>query len=190
MATRSKETSVGSAYWMLAVLTILYMVSMIDRQVIGLLIPAIKADLGLTDVQISLLTGPAFAVFYCLAGLPIGYMVDRHSRRLIIFIGLTIWGIATMGCGLATGFTQLLVARFMVGTGEASLSPASYSLFGDAFPRHRLGLATAVFGGGATLGTSLAYALGGLLTEVLPAGGISTPLGHLAPCQATKMKVA
>jgi len=178
------ERVTPAAYWLLAVLTALYVVSMIDRQVIGTLIPSMKADLDLTDVQLSLITGAAFAAFYCIMGLPFGYAVDRWSRRLVIGIGLSVWGIATIGCGLAGSFTQLIVARFMVGAGEAALSPAAYSLFGDSFPRHRLTLATSVFGCGAVAGTSLSYVFGGQLLAALPPDGISSPFGWLMPWQA------
>ncbi|WP_196871683.1 MULTISPECIES: MFS transporter [unclassified Sphingobium] len=187
---RDHGTKPAAAYWLLAVLTALYLVSMIDRQVIGMLIPAIKADLQITDVQMSVLTGAAFGLFYCFAGLPIGYLVDRYSRRVIIFFGVIVWGLATIGCGIAGSYQHLIIARFLVGTGEAALSPAAYSLMGDTFAKHKLGRAMAIFGIGSTFGTALAYGLGGHLLDALPAQGVSSPFGLLAPWQATFVIVA
>lgn len=169
----------AAAYWLLAVLTLFYVVSMVDRQVIGLLVPDIKAALAISDLQISLLAGASFAIFYCLAGVPIGWLVDNYSRRMLIAGGVELWALATAACGLAGSFWGLASARVIVGVGEAVLSPAAYSMLGDKFPRRQLGMAIAIFGIGATLGSSLAYAMGGWLLGVLPKSGIATVFGEL-----------
>jgi len=180
----------AGAWWMLAVLTLLYVASMIDRQVIGLLVPHIKADLGINDFQISLASGAAFALFYSFVGLPVGYAVDRYSRRVVVFVGVLAWGLATVACGLAGSFLQLAVARFFVGAGEAALSPAAYSLFGDRIPRHKLGLATAIFGIGASVGVGIAFGFGGFVMGFMPPEGIASPFGLLKPWQATFVAAA
>ena len=99
------------AWYVVVVLTLAYMVSFIDRQILALLIDPIKADLGLSDTQISLLLGLAFGIFYTLMGIPLGRLADRRSRRVIIAAGITCWCLMTAACGLAKNYTQLFLAR-------------------------------------------------------------------------------
>jgi MFS family permease len=170
------------------VLTLLYCMSLLDRQVIGLLVAPIRADLAITDFQMSLLQGFAFALFFSLFGLPLGLAADRLPRRAVIFAGAMLWALAASACGLAGSYTELMIARFAVGIGEAALLPAAYSLISDSFPRHRLAFALSVFSTGNTIGAGLALAAGGLLLAAMPAGGVDLPLlGHLAPWQAVFM---
>jgi len=126
---------------MVAVLFGLYVFSWLDRLIISMLVEPIKGDLALSDFQMSLLLGPAFALSYAFFGLPLGWAVDRWSRRWIIFGGVTTWGLATAACGLAQSFETLLIARILVGVGEACMIPAAYSLLADEFPRERLTVA-------------------------------------------------
>lgn len=171
-------TSVGIAM----VATIL---GYLDRQILSLLVGPIRAALEITDFQFSLLAGMAFGLFYALFGLPIGWLVDRYSRRLIICVGIALWSLATVACGLAQSFGELALARFAVGIGEAALAPAVYSLLADMFPPRRLSLAFGIYGMGSTIGSSLAYTGGGLLIRHFTAVGDTTlpVLGTLQPWQ-------
>jgi MFS family permease len=168
------------AWWSVGVLTALYSLSLLDRQIIALLVPQIRSDLGISDFQIGLLQGMAFALFYVTFGLTFGWLVDRFSRRGMVFVGVSVWSLATMACGLARNFAQLATARFGVGAGEAALNPAAYSMISDSFPPHRRALAISVFGTGANLGGAASKVLGGFLIATLPAAGMTLPLlGHM-----------
>lgn len=138
-----------------------YVFSFIDRQILALLITPIQADLGITDTQFGLLHGLAFALFYAVMGIPVASLSDRKSRPLIIVLGLMVWSAATVISGFARSFALLFAARICVGAGEAALSPATYSLISDLFPRERLGRAVAVYSFGSFLGSGLAFLVGG-----------------------------
>lgn len=154
-----------------------YLLSTTDRQIISLLIQPIEHDLHLSDTQFGLLQGLVFSMLYATMGLPIARLADRRSRTTIITIGVAVWSIATMFCGLARSFVQLGLARAVVGTGEAALSPAAYSLIGDVLPRRALGRATALYSLGTFLGTTVAFLAGGLLLKRLGADGTHLVLG-------------
>lgn len=174
----------AQAWWTITVLLLLNVGSCLDRQILALMVDDVKADLRVSDFQISLLQGLTFATFYTAFGLPFGWAVDRFPRRSLIFIGVSIWSVAASACGLARNFPQLLLARAGVGVGEASLSPAAFSLLSDTFPKHRLAFALSVFSTGAVIGSALSIAIGGLLVGLLPADGVAAPvLGHLARWQ-------
>jgi len=175
------------AWYGVAVLTLAYTVSFIDRTILGLLIEPIKADLGLTDTQISLLHGLAFAVFYTVMGIPLSWIADHGSRRRLIAAGIAFWSVMTAACGLAQSYWQLFAARVGVGVGEAALTPAAYSLIADSVPPRHLGRALGVFSSGVYLGAGLAYLLGGAAVDWL---GRLPPVvlpgvGELEPWQAT-----
>lgn len=138
-----------------------YVFSFIDRQILALLIEPIKADLSLSDTQFGLLQGLAFSLFYATMGIPIASLADRYPRPLIIVAGVAFWSVATMACGLARSFGHLFVARLGVGAGEAALSPATYSLISDLFPREKLGRAVGVYSMGSFLGAGIAFLVGG-----------------------------
>jgi MFS family permease len=150
------------AWWMLAVLFLFYVMSYLDRYIFTMLVGPIKADLNLTDFEMSLLLGPAFAIFYGVFGLPLGWAADRYPRRWVIFVGVICWSIATMASGLARTFGALLAARAGVGVGEAALSPSAYSLMADKFPRERLTTAMSIYQTGVKVGSAAAFGLGGL----------------------------
>ncbi|WP_440958669.1 MFS transporter [Oceanicaulis sp. LC35] len=175
------------AWAMVAVLFIAYIFSFIDRMIIGLLIEPLKADLGLTDTQVSLLQGFAFAIFYTIVGLPLGRLIDRASRMRIVAAGVAFWSVMTASCGLATQYWQLFLARMGVGVGEATLSPAAYSIISDSFPQRRLGLAMGVYGLGSAVGAGLAFLIGAVVIELIStAGSLTLPLfGELRAWQAT-----
>ena len=156
-----------TAWLTLAILVALAGVSYVDRQIISLMVRSIRSDLHISDLQISLLQGLAFTLFFAAFGLPLGWLVDRTQRRWVIYGGVTVWSLATASCGLASSFGHLFLARLMVGAGEAALAPAAYSMISDLFPKRRLALALASFTTGNSLGSALAVFLGGILIERL-----------------------
>ena len=176
---------IGYAWYAVAVLTLLYVFSFIDRQILNLLVAPIRRDLNISDTQMSLLMGLSFAVFYTFFGIPLGRLADSRSRRAIIAAGVTIWSIMTAGCGLARNFSQMLFLRMGVGVGEAALSPAAYSMITDYFPKQRLATAISVYSMGIYVGSGLAFFLGGAVVGM--ASGQTTwelPLvGHTRPWQ-------
>lgn len=175
----------------LCILVILSALSQVDRGIIGLLVAPMKSDLGIDDFQISLLSGAAFGIFYAVFGLPCGAIADRWSRRWLIFIGVMLWSLAAMACGLAASYGQLLLARFFVGVGEAALVPAALSLISDIFPRRRLAGAVAVFSIGTSVGAGVSLAVGGYLLELLTAAPVSLPLlGVIKPWQGVFIATA
>ncbi len=165
------------AWYVVVILTLAYTLSFIDRQIISLLVGPIKEDLGLSDFEISLLQGIAFASFYTLLGLPIGRLVDRYSRRAIISVGIFLWSLMTVACGLARSYFMLFAARIGVGVGEATLSPAAYSMIADYFPKEKLSRALSFYFMGVYIGTGLAFILGGaVIALVAEAGEVVLPL--------------
>jgi len=167
----------GVAWYAVVILVIAFIFSFIDRIIIAMLVEPLKQDLGLSDTQLGLLQGLAFAVFYATVGVPIGRWADRYSRRAIIGWGIFLWSIMTAVCGLARNFWELFLARVGVGVGEAALSPAAYSMIADYFPREKLGRALGVYQSGAFFGAGLSFLVGGLVIQaVAKAGPISLPL--------------
>ena len=153
------------AWYVVSVLTVAYIFSFIDRQILNLLVEPIQQDLNLSDTQISLLQGIAFALFYTLMGIPIARLADVSNRRSIIAAGVFLWSLMTALCGLTKTFWQLFAARVGVGVGEAALSPPAYSLFSDYFPPGKVTRAIAVYTGGSFLGAGLAYIIGGFVVD-------------------------
>ncbi|VFR32614.1 Permeases of the major facilitator superfamily [plant metagenome] len=145
------------------VLLLLVALAFIDRMSISLMVDPIKSSLGIDDFRMGILQGPAFAVFFLIGSLPMGWIVDRFSARWTIYLGVTAWSLATIACGLAGSFTELLIARCLVGLGEAVLQPASWSLVARLFPAERLALVIGVLSAGSQVGTAISYLLGGLL---------------------------
>ncbi len=175
------------AWTTVAVLFVAYIFSFIDRMIIGLLVEPMKADLGISDTQISLLQGFAFAIFYTFAGLPLGRLIDRSARLPIVAAGVALWSLMTALCGLTTQYWQLFLARMGVGVGEATLSPAAYSIITDSFPRRRLGLAMGVYGLGSAVGAGLAFMIGAVVINLVgTASEVVVPLlGAVKPWQFT-----
>ncbi len=167
----------GIAWYAVVILVVAFIFSFVDRIIIAMLVEPLKQDLGLTDTQLGLLQGLAFAVFYATVGLPIGRAADRYSRRAIIGWGIFFWSLMTAVCGLARSFWELFLARVGVGVGEAALSPAAYSMIADYFPREKLGRALGVYQAGAFFGAGLSFLVGGLVIQaVAKAGAISLPV--------------
>ncbi len=153
----------GYAWYVVAVLLIAYILSFVDRELLGLLVEPIKRDLALSDTRISWLMGPAFAIFYTAFGIPIAWLADRSSRRLIICAGIFVWSWMTAFCGFASGYWQLFFARVGVGVGEAALSPPALSMMRDYFPRERIGRAIGVYTMGVSVGSGIAYIISAAL---------------------------
>lgn len=175
------------AWYATLVLMVAYTLSYVDRQILSMLVDPIKQDLGISDTQIGLLQGFAFAVFYTLVGIPMGRLADRGDRRKIIAWGIFLWSLATALCGLARTYWQLFLARVGVGVGEAALGPAAYSMLADYFPPERRGRALGVYSMGVYLGIGLAAIIGGAVVGALAARPpLRVPLlGDLAAWHAT-----
>lgn len=179
------------SWLVVAALSFAAIVSYIDRQIINLLVDPIKIDLGLTDVQISLLQGFSFALLYAVMAIPLAWIADRYNRKWVILGGLICWSAATFGSGLAMGFVFLFFARMFVGIGEATLSPAGFSMISDYFPKEKLPAAIGVFTGTGFIGSGLALVIGGYLYAQLEAiGPITLPFGTFKPWQITFFTVS
>jgi MFS family permease len=159
--------NVRYAWYVVVLLTVTYTISFIDRQIMSLMIGPIRKDLAITDTQVSLLIGLAFALFYTLLGMPIARLADRYSRRAIVAIGIFVWCLMTSACGLSQSYLQLFVARVGVGVGEAALSPSALSLISDYFPPSGRGRAIAMYTTGISLGSGLAMIIGGQLVAMV-----------------------
>jgi len=186
-AAADAPTSSGYAWYVVAVLLLAYTLSFIDRMILSLLVGPIRADLGISDTQMSLLMGFAFAVFYSLLGIPLGWLADRGSRRGLMVAGVAAWSLTTAACALTRNYAGLFLARIGVGVGEATLSPAAYSMLGDYFPREKLGRAMAVYSIGVPLGSGIALVAGSLVVKFVTDGpAIDLPLlGAMAPWRLT-----
>lgn len=174
-----------NAWYMVILMTIAYMFSFIDRYILGLLIDPIKADLGLSDTQIGLLLGPAFAIFYATMGLPLGYLADRVKRVWIVSVGVFVWSLATVASGFAQKFSQLFIARMGVGIGEATLSPCAISMITDSFPKKDRGKPIGFYTMGMSLGSAVAYLSGAaVLIWAQSVGLVNLPIiGEISPWQ-------
>jgi MFS family permease len=170
------------AWAVVAILITTAVLSYTDRQVLSLLVDPIRSDLGISDTRISLLLGTAFAVVYGIAGVPLGFLADRTSRRNLIFAGVLVWSVGTLACGFSHSFGQLFAARIVVGLGEAVLSPAAISLISDYFPPSRRGTAVGFFLSGIAIGSGAAILIGGGVLHVVQLGALAgTPLAAQAP---------
>jgi predicted MFS family arabinose efflux permease len=157
--------SSGAARWTLGLLVAINVVSQIDRQIMYILVEPIRKELELSDGQIGLLVGLAFALFHTLAGIPIARIADRWSRRNLIVACLVIWSAMTALCGAARGFAELFFARMGVGIGEAGCSPSAQSLIADTFPIEARGRAIATYQLGVPIGLLIGLAFGGYLAD-------------------------
>jgi MFS family permease len=131
--------------------------------VIAMMVDPIRHDLRVSEVDMGTLMGFSFAICYAFSGLPIGWAVDRYSRRTIIFCAVATWSITSVLCGLASNYNELFLARMGVGVGEAALLPAGYSILTDSFPRKSLVTAQGIFASGAMIGGAVAKIVGGLV---------------------------
>ena len=157
-------------YYVLALLTLTYLFSFMDRQILSILIEDIgkdfqEAGITLTDTHKGLLMGPAFGMFYATLGIPIARLADRASRKNIIAAAITLWSAATAACSLATGFGSLFFARMMVGVGEAGGTAPAHSLLSDYFKKSEISRAIAIFSMGTSIGLTIALMAGGWIAD-------------------------
>lgn len=166
-ARSSAAVPIGGTYarYALGLLTVVYVFNFLDRQILSILAERIKADLNLTDAQLGFLYGTAFAVFYALFGIPLGRLADVWVRTRLIALGLALWSFMTAASALARNFSQLTLARIGVGIGEASASPAAYSLLSDYFAPAERASVLALYSGGIYIGAGLGLGIGGLIVD-------------------------
>lgn len=157
--------SAGARQYALSVLVVVYTFNFIDRQILSILLEPIKQDLGLSDTQLGLLTGFAFALFYATLGIPIARLADKSNRRNLIALALTIWSGMTALSGLAQNFWHLLLARIGVGVGEAGCSPPAHSMIADYFPAEKRATALGIYSLGIPVGILFGFIAGGWLNE-------------------------
>lgn len=153
------------AWYVLGLLTLVYILNFLDRTLIYLLFTPIKKEIGLTDTQLALLGATAFAIFYTTLGLPFGRLADKTSRTKLIAGGLLVWSLFSGLTGFCHSFTTLFLCRMMVGVGEATLGPAALSLISDYFPPQRRATVQAIYSSGIAIGAGLAFFLGGYLAQ-------------------------
>ena len=142
-------------------LTFIYTANYVDRQIVAILLQSIKLDMGLSDTQLGLLSGLAFAIFYATLGIPIAYLADRMSRKKIIIVSLSLFSVMTIICGYAQNFAQLLLARIGVGVGEAGTSPPSHAMIADMYAPNERATPLAIFALGINIGLLIAFLVGG-----------------------------
>ncbi len=152
---------------MMGMLLVAYTLNFFDRQIVGILTEPIKADLGLSDGQLGLMGGPAFALFYTAFAIPIATLADRRNRSWIMTVALAVWSLMTAVCGLAQNFWQLFLARVGVGIGEAGGVAPAYSLISDLYPPEQRSRAVAFFSLGIPLGTAAGTVFGGIVATLI-----------------------
>ena len=151
------------AWYCMGIIVFAYFFGFMDRIIVGLLTPAIQRDLGFSDTQMGVIQGLAFALFYTLFVIPIGWAADRFNRTWLLTTGTAVWSIFTAGCGLVRSFTGLFSMRVGVGIGEATLNPCTASLIGDYFPPRQRAKAFGIYTMATAFGTGLTYIFGGAL---------------------------
>lgn len=165
-ATSSPEVTEGYRRYILFMLLMVFTFSHIDRHILAVLLQPIKEEMLLSDTQLGFLTGFAFAFFYATLAMPMAMWADRHSRKNLIIVVLSVWSVLTMVCGLATNFLQLAVARIGVSIGEAGSSPPSHSMIADIYPPERRATAMAVLATGVNLGVFIGFYFGSWVAEI------------------------
>jgi MFS family permease len=170
---------------MLAILTLIFILSFIDRSSLSLVVKLVKRDFAISDYQMSFLLGASFVLFYSAISIPAGYLVDRFSRRGIIGWAVFAWSMMTVVSGFARSYLQLFLGRAGVGIGEAALQPAAYSMIREAFPIDRRGRAFGIYQMGPMVGVGFSLFIGGWLLKLSESGAIENwpLLGSLRPWQ-------
>ncbi|MBL8550330.1 MAG: MFS transporter [Hyphomonadaceae bacterium] len=168
-ADRGSQSEVGgwtlSSTYTLGFLIVIYALNLADRNIFGLLMPLIKADMQLSDTMLGLMSGFAFALFYALAGVPVAYLADRWNRRTIITIGFAIWSMMTVLMGMVQNAVQLALTRFMLGAGEAACLAPSNSIIGDLFNKAHRTLALSILQGSNSLSILVAFPIFGWVAQ-------------------------
>lgn len=180
---RSSRASQFRIWAIVLLLAVIFALAIVDRVILSMMIGPIKADLALSDSAFGLAQGAAVALFYLIFAVPFGWASDRFDRRWILFLGISVWSLASAACGLVRNFGELFAARSLVGAGEAVLGPAGYPMIAGLVQRNRLPLAMMIFYLGGNFGNALGQFLGGsLLSWLNQYGDISVwPVGELAP---------
>lgn len=185
-----EQHSYNKVYRTVGALFLAWVIAFLDRQILTMMTPELRADLGLSDVQLSLLQGFAFSLVFGLAGLFGGRLIDRRNRRNLIAAGLAIWSLMTFLCGFAESFAQLFVARMGVGIGEAILAPATVSILSDMFDPKSRGRMMGIMLGGASIGTALSLITAGQILQAVGPGYVTVPLvGAVRAWELTFMSV-
>ncbi len=161
------ETSAAYRSYVLGILILVYTFNFIDRQILGVLAIPIQAEFQVSDTQMGLMRGVAFAIFYSLLGVPIAWLADRKNRVWIMTIALTAWSIMTAVCGLTQNAVQLFLARLGVGVGEAGGVAPAYSIISDYFPPERRARALAIYSFGIPIGSAIGIIFAGIITTIL-----------------------
>ena len=164
-APNVREVSPGYRRYAIWLLFVVYVFNFIDRQIVTILAEPIKQDLLIADWQLGLMTGTAFAIFYCTLGIPIARLAERHNRPWIIGLSLVAWSGFTALCGLAQNFWQLVLARIGVGVGEAGCTPPAHSLIADYTPKEQRASAMAIYSMGSAVGGLIGVVVGGLVAD-------------------------
>ncbi len=163
----SSETSAAYRSYVLAILILVYTFNFIDRQILGVLAIPIQEEFAVSDTQMGLMRGVAFAIFYSLLGVPIAWLADRTNRVWIMTIALALWSLMTAVCGLAQNAVHLFLARLGVGVGEAGGVAPAYSLISDYFPPERRARALAIYSFGIPIGSAVGIIFAGIITTIL-----------------------
>jgi len=185
-STNTPYPGARSAWYVIAVLFIVTLLSQLDRQLPALLVRPIRAEFGISDTAFSFLQGYAFALFYTFAGLPFGWLIDRTIRRNLIIAGMVFWSIMTVLSGFAQTYQELVITRMGVGIGEAVLAPAAYSMIADYFSPGRRGRAFSVYYLALGIGSGASLILGALIARIIPDVGLTLPwVGAMAQWRLT-----
>lgn len=177
MTTNAAQVSNGYRTLVLILLTLVYVMSFVDRQIIGILSPFIKAEMGFSDAQLGWLKGFAFALLYCLVGIPIAWLADRYNRTRIVTVSLLFWSAFTALTGMAGNFIHMFLARVGVGIGEAGGSPPAHSIISDLYPKEKRASALGVYSLGIPIGIGFSYILAGELIQAFGWRGTLVCLG-------------
>lgn len=153
-------------YYVLGMLTAVYAVNIIDRNILIILLEPIKSEMGLSDTQLGFLTGISFAIFYSIVGVPLAILADRGNRRNIIAATLALFSGMTFLCGLAVNYVQLLLSRIFVAIGEAGTTPSAHSIISDLFPAHKRGSAIGIYSLGTNFGAIIGFLVGGWISQL------------------------
>lgn len=161
----TEQKATGYAWYALALLTLVYTLNFLDRQIIYILFSKIKTEMTFSDTQLALLGTTSFVIFYTILGIPFGWLADKRSRKIMIAVGLAVWSLFSGLTGFANDFWTLFFCRVMVGVGEATLGPAAISLLSDYFPPSKRAAVTSTYSMGIAVGAGLAAFLGGWIGE-------------------------
>ena len=160
MQAASSTRPDARAWFVLAMLCLVYVLNFLDRQLLSILAKPIQDELQVSDGQLGLISGLYFALFYCLISIPVGWLADRTNRVRVLAASCAIWSAATVACGMASSYPQLVLARMTVGIGEAGGVPPSYAIISDYFPPGMRGKALGLFNLGPPLGQAMGIAFG------------------------------